>query len=825
MYRIKDNIIKISVRNLVEFILRSGDLDNRVAGGADTDAMREGSKIHRMLQKQMGSNYDAEVPLSIEVPLMQDGHEIMVQVEGRADGIMHCEETSFNTMDTELLKPGIVIDEIKGVYQELSFIKEPIRVHMAQAKCYAYIYSNQNDLDRIGVRMTYCNMDTKAVKYFEEEYDYIDLKKWFDELIQEFGKWVIWQYKWIQTRNETIRGLEFPFEYRSGQKQLVTDVYRTIIRNKKVYIEAPTGVGKTISTVFPAVKAMGEELTSKIFYLTAKTITRTVAEETYRILANHGLNMKIVTITAKDKICVLDKIDCNPVACEHAKGHYDRVNDAVYDLLTNEGDITRDLIVSYAAKYKVCPFEMSLDVTLWADSIICDYNYAFDPNVYLRRFFVNEKKNDYTFLIDEAHNLVDRAREMYSAQIFKDHILECKRIIRGKSHKLEKKLEICNKDLLKLKRECDDFEVIDNINEVVLHLLGLASEYDEFLQEFKAFDEREKVLQLYFDVRHFLNIFELLDEKYVIYNDYDETEGFRIRLQCMDPSTNLLRCLEKGRSAVFFSATLLPIDYYKYQLGGVKEDYAIYTPSPFDIKNRLIMIAKDVSTKYTRRSEEEYQRILEYIFTFAKAKTGNYLVFFPSYQMMNQVFSLLEGQMEEKENGEFVINDKENMEISLEIVIQRSNMTELQKEEFLDSFTMNPLVIRIGFCVMGGIFSEGIDLKQDRLIGAVIVGTGLPMVCNERELFRNYFEERTSKGFEYAYLYNGMNKVLQSAGRVIRTMDDKGAILLLDDRFLNKQYQSLFPREWYPNTTVDRFSMEDILKEFWVQEELEDNYV
>lgn len=817
MYRIKDNTIKISVRNLVEFILRSGDLDNRIAGGADTDAMKEGNKIHRMIQKQMGSNYDAEVPLSILVPIIMDDHEIMVQVEGRADGILHCEENQVISPDMVTLRPSIVIDEIKGVYQDLAFINEPIQAHLAQAMCYAYIYATLQNLDRIGVQLTYCNIDTKVVKRFEESYDYIGLKSWFEDLINEFGKWVIWQTKWNQSRNESIKNMKFPFEYRPSQKQLVTDVYRTIIRNKKVYIEAPTGVGKTISTVFPAVKAMGEGFTSKIFYLTAKTITRTVAEETYRMLVKQGLQMKVVTLTAKDKICLLDKVDCNPVSCEYAKGHFDRVNDAVYDLLTNEQDITRDLLISYATKHKVCPFEMSLDVTLWADSIICDYNYAFDPNVYLRRFFVNEKKNDYTFLIDEAHNLVDRAREMYSAQIFKDHFLECKRIVKNKSHKLEKKLEICNKDLLKLKRECDDCLVHDNVNEVVLHLMGLAGEYEEFLQEFKSFDEREKVLQLYFDVRHFLNIYELLDEKYMIYTDYDETEGFRLRLQCMDPSTNLLTCLEKGRSAVFFSATLLPIDYYKYQLGGKKDDYAIYTPSPFDTKKRLIMIAKDVSTKYTRRSEDEFQRIIDYIMKFAKAKLGNYLVFFPSYQMMNQILELLDDKMDKKDDTEFIIRNEEAQINSIELIVQRSNMSELEREKFLDSFICEPKSTRIGFCVMGGIFSEGIDLKEDRLIGAVIVGTGLPMVCNERELFRDYYDKISSRGFEYAYLYNGMNKVLQSAGRVIRTMDDKGTILLLDDRFLKKQYQSLFPIEWYPNITVDQSSVKDTLEEFWSQ--------
>lgn len=821
MYRMKDNIIKISVRNLVEFILRSGDIDNRYAGKADTEAMQEGSKTHRMIQKQMGSNYDAEVMLSINIPVTSESADFVICVEGRADGILHQDtrEVSLIEEDNPMI-PSIVIDEIKGVYFDINHLEEPIKVHQAQAMCYAYIYASQQSLDLIGVRLTYCNMDTKAIRYFEENFSYEALKTWFDDLIHEYGKWACWQYEWILSRNESIKNINFPFAYRSGQKELVTGVYRSILRNKKIFIEAPTGVGKTISTVFPAVKAMGEGLSSKIFYLTAKTITRTVAEETYRILIKQGLHMKIVTLTAKDKICILKKADCNPISCEHAKGHYDRVNDAVYDMLINEEDISRDLILEYADKHQVCPFEMSLDVTTWADSIICDYNYAFDPNVYLRRFFVNEKKNDYIFLIDEAHNLVERGREMYSAELFKDHFLEIKRIIKTKSNKFTKILDICNKDLLKLKRECDDFKVLDNISEVILHLMRLLAEEDEFLQEYKVFEERDKVLQLYFDVRHFLNIFDLFDEKYVIYSDYDEDEGFRLRLQCMDPSTNLLTCLEKGRSAVFFSATLLPIQYYKDQLGGNLEDYAVYAPSPFDTKNRVLMIANDVSTKYTRRTKKEYEKIVGYIKDFTKAQMGNYLVFFPSYQLMNGILDILREDTTIKDDTVYEITNVE-MKIEnepTEIIVQRSNMSETKREEFLEHFALEPTHTRIGFCVMGGIFSEGIDLKEDRLIGAVIVGTGLPMVCNERELFRNYYNEKTGKGFDYAYLYNGMNKVLQSAGRVIRTSEDKGAILLLDERFSQKQYKNLYPKEWYPNITVNQSSMKKTLEEFWENE-------
>lgn len=790
-----DNLIKISVRNLVEFIMRSGNLDNRMGGRRETDAMQEGSRIHRKIQKQMGSSYSAEFPLSLTRTITGEEITFDLQIEGRADGIISQPEE----------KPPVIIDEIKGVYMELSHLENPVPVHRAQAMCYAYIYSNLYSHEEIGIRLTYCNLETENLKYFDENFTYNELETWFLNLTQEYGKWAAWQINWNNCRNGSIKTLDFPFAYRPGQKELVTDVYKTILRDKRLFIEAPTGVGKTISTIFPAVKAMGEGVASKIFYLTAKTITRTVAEETFQKLTVKGLHLKSVTITAKEKICILDKPDCNPAACLRAKGHYDRVNDAVFDLLNKENDISRDLILTYAEKFSVCPFEMCLDVTTWADTVICDYNYAFDPNVYLRRFFLGEKKNDYVFLIDEAHNLVDRAREMYSAVLFKEQFLSVKRIIKSlnggtavpyNTPKLEKRLEACNSDLLKLKRECDSCKIIDNITDFVLHLMRLMTEYEEYLTEYTGTDGKEEILSLYMDIRHFLNIYEIYSNKYITYTDYNDQGDFRIKLLCMDPSDNLSSCLDKGKSAVFFSATLLPIQYYKEQLGGREEDYAVYAPSPFQKENRLLMIGSDVSTRYTRRNQEEFEKITEYIITFTSAKKGNYMVFFPSYQMLNQIAELALGYVEG-------------------LVIQKNNMTEMEKEAFLEDFTESPDTSRIGFCVMGGIFSEGIDLKNDRLIGAVIVGTGLPMVGNEKELFRSYYDNRNGRGFDYSYLYQGMNKVLQSAGRVIRTMEDKGAILLLDERFRQQQYMNLFPREWYPNVAVNVKTMESELVQFW----------
>ncbi|MBO5199213.1 MAG: ATP-dependent DNA helicase [Lachnospiraceae bacterium] len=779
--------VKVSVRNLVEFILRSGSLDNR-QGKREPEAMQEGSRLHRKLQKQAGPGYQAEVAMSEVTAVSYEGREYEICVEGRADGVITEEDGS------------VTIDEIKCVYRELSGIEEPVGVHRAQAMCYAYMISVKQALAAVGLRITYCNIESENVKYFEEQYTAQQLYDWYQELLKQYCKWADWQYEWRLKRDASIRNIEFPFPYREGQKELAAGVYRTILRSKKLFLEAPTGVGKTISTVFPAVKAMGEGLAEKIFYLTAKTITRTVAEEAFRLLLSRGLAFKLVTLTAKEKICVLEKPECNPSACERANGHFDRVNDAVFDMLLHEEGITRELILQYAEKHKVCPFEMCLDVTTWADGIICDYNYVFDPNVYLRRFFTAEKKQDYVFLVDEAHNLVDRAREMYSAVLNKQDFLTVKRLVKaaGGTHSgtLIKRLDACNALLLAMKRECENYVIRESAGDLALKLLHLMSEYEEYLEEMREPEGKEEILNLYFAVRQFLMIHELLDEKYLIYTDYNEQDEFRITLASMDPSTNLKRCLDKGRSAVFFSATLLPIQYYREQLGGEEEDYAVYAPTPFKTENRLLMIGKDVSTRYTRRNSSEYDKILDYIVRFTGMRTGNYLVFFPSYQMMNQLAELA---------GERLSG----------LRMQKSSMTESEREEFLAYFCEEPDKTRIGFCVMGGIFGEGIDLKDDRLIGAVIVGTGLPMVCTEREIYRGYYEEHKGKGFEYAYLYQGMNKVLQSAGRVIRTVTDRGAILLLDERFLQPQYQNIFPREWFPHYVVNRDSMETRLSRFW----------
>ena len=781
----EERVIRISVRNLVEFILREGDIDNRISGSMEKDAMLQGGRMHRKIQRRMGPEYHAEYSLKMRIPC--EGYQI--QLEGRADGVIIREKDG---------KPDVIIDEIKGIFRDLHFLEAPVNVHLAQAKCYAYIYGEQNELDEIGVQMTYCHLDTEEVKRFRQHYSLEELKTWFDGLIEKYRKWAEFQIRWEKERDESIGKIEFPFPYRKGQYDLAASVYRTILRKKKLFIQAPTGVGKTMSVIFPAVKAVREGLGQKIFYLTAKTITRTVAEQAFRTLKEQGLKFKVVTLTAKEKICLCEETDCNPDACPYAKGHFDRVNDAVFDMITGGRDISRETLEEQARKYRVCPFELSLDVSVWTDAVICDYNYVFDPNAHLKRFFSESGDNGYLFLIDEAHNLVERGREMYSAVLYKEDILEVRRAVKQMDSRLAKRLEETNRLMLELKRECEDYRVLESVSHLALKLMNLLTEMERFLEEYREGEKRELVLDLYFQVRDFLNIHDILDENYVIYSELERDGRFKVKLFCVNPAANLQNYLEQGNSTIFFSATLLPIRYYKKLLSVETDDYAVYAESPFPEENRLLIIGRDVSTRYTQRGQIMYRRIAEYIAAVAEARRGNYMAFFPSYRFMEDVYE------------EFIRRAP-----GITAVVQSQFMDEKEREQFLERFEASDSAGLVGFCVMGGIFSEGIDLAADRLIGAVVVGTGLPQVCNDREIVKQYFDSRGMDGFDYSYRYPGMNKVLQSAGRVIRTENDRGIIVLLDDRFCQKRYQELFPREWKVSRICSVGDIKEEAERFW----------
>ena len=774
--------IRISVRSLVEFILRSGDLDSR-RGAMDKEAMQKGSRLHRKIQRQMGGNYRPEVPLKYDI----EYEDVVLRIEGRADGIF--------TEDGKTC-----IDEIKGVYRKVETLESAVPVHRAQAMCYAFITADQENLEEIDVQMTYANLDTEEIRRFRETLTRTFLKNWFQDLVDQYHKWVSYRQLWKEKRDASMKKLEFPFSYRKGQREMVTGVYHAVSSKKQIFVQAPTGVGKTMSSVFPAVRAVGEGKGEMIFYLTAKTITRMVAQDAFEILRQRGLLFQTVTITAKEKLCCCEKPECTPEKCPYAKGHFDRVNEAVYELWTSEQFFSREKIIAQAEKFKVCPFEMCLDLSLWVDGVICDYNYVFDPNVHLKRFFGENVSGEYIFLIDEAHNLVERGREMYSASLAREDIVEVRKFIKPYSPKLYRVLGRVAKQLLELKKESDPCLVMENTGTLPLTLLQVQGEMDRLLEEPPSQEVVDGILELYFDIRDFLNISELTDENYVIYGAAGEDGKYRVHLYCVNPAANLQEYLSKGRSAVFFSATLIPMQYYRSLLSTREDDYGIYVRSPFDQKNRRILICADVSSRYTRRGYGEYRKIAEYIARMAWQKKGNYMVFFPSYRLMEDVFQVYE----EEFSSDWV-----------RCICQTSSMNEREREEFLEEFKDQKEETLLGFCIMGGIFSEGIDLMGDRLIGAAIIGTGLPQVSLERELLKQYYDKRGECGFDHAYRYPGMNKVLQAAGRVIRTREDKGTILLMDERFLNTDYRMLFPAEWEDAAVCRLGNVEQYLKQFW----------
>ena len=775
-------IVRISVRNLVEFILRNGDLVSG-SGTSDKEAMLKGSRLHRKIQKQMGSHYQPEVSLKKDI----EYDDLILRVEGRADGIFSQDDR-------------FCIDEIKGVYKNLELMEEPVLVHRAQALCYAWIYLDEHELEKIDIQMTYAHLDTEVIKRFRETLTRAELKQWYEELTDSYHKWLAYQIEWRKKRNESMENLEFPFAYRKGQREMVSGIYHAISKKEQIFIQAPTGVGKTMSAVFPAVRAIGQGMAETVFYLTARTITRTVAQDAFEILRDRGLLFKVVTITAKEKLCFCDKPECDPEKCPYAKGHYDRINDAVYELWTTEQSFDRETLLRHAQKWQVCPFELSLDLAVWMDGVICDYNYVFDPNVYLKRFFGENVSGNYLFLIDEAHNLVDRGREMYSASISLDDVIETRKFVKPYSQKLWKKLGKVKKQMEELKQNCGEWKVQENAGVLPISLLSVQGEMDQLLEEPPAQEVVDGILDFYFAVRNFLNISELVDDNYVVYAAFDDNGRFYLKLFCVNPAENLQKYLDKGNSTVFFSATLLPLQYYRKMLSTRSENFGMYVESPFEQKKRCLMICRDVSSKYTRRGYEEYRKIAEYIARMSWQKKGNYMVFFPSYRLMEDVYQVYQ--------DEFSVS-------WVRCISQHASMTELEREEFLEEFTEETEETLVGFCVMGGIFSEGIDLIGDRLIGAAVVGTGLPQVNCEREILKGYYDEKGEQGFDYAYRYPGMNKVLQAAGRVIRTKEDTGAILLMDERFLNRDYRNLFPREWNDACTCTLGNVEKHLQAFW----------
>jgi Rad3-related DNA helicase len=763
--------ITVSVREMVEFILRRGDIDNRYQSAISP---QEGTRLHTRLQKKRAkeallNDFDYEKEVFLAHTFEIDGFSFTV--EGRADGVIRSGET-------------VAIEEIKSTLAPPEAIeKDETHWHWAQAKCYAFMLAAREKFEKISVRLTYIHVDSFDTASLETEYAFAEIRIFFMDLTAQYFQWAAMDYERKRRRNTAIKQTDFPHDsYRAGQRDFAVAVYQTIRQQKKLFAQAPTGTGKTISVLFPAVKAVGEGLADKIFYLTAKTITRQTAEDAAALLNEKGAETAFITLTAKEKICFCDKTNCNPVDCAYARGHYDRVNHAVWDIITSESCIKRQIVEDYANRHMVCPHEFQLDITLWTDMIIGDYNYVFDPKAQLKRFFADKPREKYLFLIDEAHNLVDRSREMYSETLYKSDFIKLKKELKTIDPVLSKISGKINKYLLEMKKTyfADEKIVIskDEPNDLYYLLRDFSEKMDLFLGR-RIAEPSDYLLEKYFQILDFITISEFFSDRYVVFME-NSREDFSVKLLCLDASEILAEIQKKAVASVFFSATLTPLTYFKDVLGGNDTDFRVRITSPFQKEKLCLIVENRISTKYKSR-EASYDRIAESLQTMIAAKKGNYFVFFPSYAYLEKVYD------------RFL-----DLSPETETIVQTQGMAEEDRESFLRNFTENNEKTLLAFAVMGGIFSEGIDLKGERLSGAAIVGVGLPLITPERDTIAEYYNQARehSLGFEYAYVYPGMNKVLQSAGRVIRTESDIGVVLLIDDRFISARYLELFPPEW-----------------------------
>ena len=774
--------LKIAVRELIEHVFRSGDLVFEFLGSSRPI---DGIRAHQKIQNSRPDTYRPEVSLSYQV----ETDRLRLIIGGRIDGVYD--------------EPGrTVIEEIKTTTRNPNYFeKNQQPIHWAQVKTYAYIYGRQQGLEEIVARLTYFQVDTGDVREYQLTFDILELEIFFKDLVAHYLEWAETIIDWSCRRDESIQDLDFPFAtYRPGQRQMAVEAYRAMRDRSQLLVEAATGIGKTIAVLYPAVKSIGESVSQKIFYLTARTTGRIAAEKALDELRAKGLRLKSVTLTAKDKICFCPDSACNPEECEYARGHYDRINEAVTAIFAGDA-FTREQIVAAARTYRVCPFEFSLDLSLWADCIICDYNYVFDPRVYLRRFF-QEENGDYIFLIDEAHNLVDRSREMFSAEVFKQPVLDIRRQLKNELPHIFKSLGRINAWLVKARKKCEEsgnpLAETTPPDDLIPLLRGFLFITERWLSRNIKTAFRESLLDLYFAISGFIRVADQYDDRYT--SCYEKIgKDLKLKLFCIDPSVHLAKAMSRCNTAVLFSATMTPIDYFKQILGCDATAHHLILHSPFPGENLGLFISDQISTYYRQRDQTVTQ-VSQTISALVEQKKGNYLLYFPSYEYMRKIY--------------LSFSDRNPQ---IKTILQTAGMSESEREAFLQRFKdENPQTL-VGFAVMGGIFGEGIDLIGDRLVGAVIVGVGLPGISLERELIKEHFTRTLNGGFEYAYLYPGINRVLQAAGRVIRTEKDRGVVLLIDQRYGRYQYKSLLREEWDPVRVQDPRQLADGLRKFWNQ--------
>ncbi len=754
--------IEKSVKDIVSYVYQEGDLNLEYF---QANRAQHGTHAHQVVQK----NYPKEcVEVHLEQSVSYQDHEFVLG--GRMDLFLKEEER-------------LIVGEIKSTTRRLDKIQENDRpIHYAQAKCYAYLYLLKYPLhDQMTIRLIYCDLSGTKTRHFDQTYTKDELALFMQQTLAVYIDWHLMLVQGMSQTLQTKKTLTFPFgEFRQYQRELSGSVYHCIKHKKLLLLRAPTGIGKTMGTLFPAIKALRKQ-NQKIFYLTAKTIGRDVAQKAVGICQAKGFKGRATTITAKDKICFQDEVKCDPQVCMYAKNYFNKINEATKALYRDDILYSRETIEVYAKKYEVCPFEYSLAMASISDIIIADYNYMFDPRAYLRRFF--DEPSSHIALVDEAHNLYDRACEMYSASLIKEPISELHRHFKHQNLAVSKSLSQLHLMFIELRRLLDDYQQTDYFmtdldQRWLLKIEEAIEDIERYLYQEPDDEHKKALMTLYFDLFQFSRIASYFTDDFLVRLQKFGAD-VKLSIVCLNPSQYLVEKMALIQSTVLFSATLHPMNYYETVLLHNQPCEQLFIPSPFNREHLSLHVDTQISTKYKARPYS-IRPLATKIAQMTRNQIGNYLVFFPSHEYLEQVLAAFE-----------------SLEVSdVKVLKQERVMDEEMREQFLAAFVENPDKSLVGFCVLGGIFGEGIDLTDTRLIGALIVGVGLPQVNPLTEARREYFSKQFDLGYEYAYVYPGFNKVMQAVGRVIRTETDQGVVTLVDDRYKTKTYLSLFPYEW-----------------------------
>ncbi len=859
--------VKLSVRELCALAYMGGSIDNRYPARHLVDRASEGRDVHRKLREwresesatdtdDIGAVYYPELPLAH----VETCDSVTFSVEGRADGVWLSEDGS------------CIVEEIKSItgLPEL-YARAPRDRDLAQLICYGYFSAVSRGLSSVTLRLTYARVgEEDQAAHVDSVFSAEGLRGAYLALL----RMILTRAKDLSERKTTVREIAksavFPYpDMREAQKDMILECWRDMRAGRTLFAEAPTGIGKTIATLYPAVRCLGENLCDQIFYLTAKNATRREAAAAAAKIVEAGTPIRTCVITARDQACLCEAARlgrregrrissyCNPAACPYAKGYYDRVESVIERMLAGGKHLFTGLDIRRAAEEgRVCPYELALDLSERCEVVICDYNYVFSPAVSLRRYFSDgipgSEGHRYVFLVDEAHNLPDRARDMYSGYLTLSRVTALQDAFRAWEEKAlmgifpeedegvgnlpdgseregarTSRLTAAALDdlvgpLTRMKDGCAENATTgsDGIRrgvslehrdptalcEAVRQISALC---DRWLRRQMGHPLYGQVDDLAAALRTFRTAADYYDRRFVTFTEIEgppDEEDVRVRLVCLDPADILRPILKKATASVLFSATLTPAAYFADILGGGKNAVTVSFDSPFPTDHLCIAVCDQINTRYEKR-EESYRRLVSYIAAVVSARKGNYMIYFPSYAYLDAVYERFHKRHP-----------------TVKTVVQTPGMTHAERDAFIAAFSPDSKELQIGFCVLGGSFSEGVDLPGRSLIGAMIVGVGIPGLSNERNIMREYYDERAAavgdgnarEGYDYAYTYPGMNHVLQAAGRVIRRDDDYGVVVLLDDRYLAEPYLHLYPDHWKGMVSVgDPQSLYQHLSRFW----------